>query len=80
MKIFNEGIEKEIDNLGRVVLPMSYRKKLGLDKNPRVNLYIAKDGIFITSSDDVCVICRKRSICNNELKICSECIDKIKEF
>ena len=30
-----DGIEKEIDALGRVVIPIEFRNKLGIDKNEK---------------------------------------------
>ena len=80
LKYWNNGIEKEIDNLGRVVLPMSYRKKLGLDKNPRVNLCISKDSICITAVSNICVICKTKEYCDSNLKVCTDCVRMIKEF
>ena len=39
------GIIKEIDNLGRIVLPKDYRDRLMLDKN--VEVVLSPDGVLI---------------------------------
>ena len=41
------GIEKRIDNLGRIVLPMSFRKKLGLKKQDIVVVSLKESTISI---------------------------------
>ena len=47
VKIMNEtaGIIKEIDNLGRIVIPKDYRDRLMLDKN--VEVVLSPDGVLI---------------------------------
>ena len=39
------GIIKEIDNLGRIVIPKDYRDRLMLDKN--VEVVLSPDGVLI---------------------------------
>lgn len=43
------GIIKEIDALGRIVVPKEYRERLGLDK--RVELVLTRDGVLIRNSE-----------------------------
>ena len=74
----DSGIEKEVDALGRVVLPKNFRKKLGLETNSKVLISIDGDSLHIQPTDQVCVICKKHAEINPELKICSSCIEKIK--
>ena len=42
------GIIKEIDNLGRLVIPKEFRERLGFDK--QVELVINEEGILIRNS------------------------------
>ena len=42
------GIIKEIDNLGRLVIPKEFRERLGLDK--QVELVLNEEGILIRNS------------------------------
>ena len=74
----NSGIEKEVDALGRVVLPKDFRKKLGLETNSKVLISIDGDSLHIQPTDQVCAICKKHAEINPELKICSSCIEKVK--
>lgn len=43
------GVIKEIDALGRIVIPKEYRDRLGLEK--RVELVLTKEGVLIKNSE-----------------------------
>ena len=45
------GITRKIDELGRVVIPMEYRNKLGLKEKDPVEIYLLKNGIYIGKTD-----------------------------
>ena len=47
------GIIKEIDNLGRIVIPKEIRERLSLDK--RVEIIITKDGALIKNPEYILV-------------------------
>ena len=46
---FNLGIIKEIDNLGRIVIPKEFRERLKLEK--RVELVLTKSGLLIRNAE-----------------------------
>ena len=72
------GIERKIDKLGRIVLPIGYRKRLGLSENSKVAVSIQDNTICISPSERKCLICNSKSNVNQGFKICSECIKRIK--
>ena len=80
MKKRENGIEKEVDSLGRVVLPKDFRKKLGLDKSPRVLISMDGDTVQIKASDSICIMCKRQTEINSDLGICQTCIEKVKEY
>ena len=41
------GVEREIDNNGRVVIPMEFRKALGIKFNSRVLIFLSNGEIVI---------------------------------
>lgn len=41
------GIVRSIDELGRVVLPMEFRKELGLKPKDPVRIYLLENGFYI---------------------------------
>ena len=47
------GIIKEIDNLGRIVIPKEIRERLSLDK--KVEIIITKEGAIIRNPEYVLV-------------------------
>lgn len=43
------GVSRKLDELGRVTLPMEFRKELGLneEEKPWVEMFLVNDGIYI---------------------------------
>lgn len=43
------GISRKLDELGRITLPIEFRKELGLneDGKPWVEMFLVNDGIYI---------------------------------
>ena len=41
------GITRCLDNLGRIVIPIEFRKELKLKEKDPVEIFLIKDGIFI---------------------------------
>ena len=74
----DNGIEREVDNLGRVVLPIEFRKKLGIERNSKVSITIDDDTVLIKASEKICPICKKQANLSQILGICSDCIEKVK--
>ena len=72
------GIEKEIDSLGRVVIPATFRKKLGIKSNARVLISLEDNIITISPSIKHCALCGKAINKEQTLRICNDCILKIK--
>lgn len=68
------GIEKEIDNLGRVVIPIEFQKKLGVDAFSKVSISLTDD----TPIDKRCALCGKTIKSNGKFKLCNNCILQIR--
>ena len=75
-----KGIEKEFDNLGRVVVPIKFRKQLGIKSKSKVWVFLEGDRICITPAEKRCALCGSRNCYNDELRLCEECIEKIKIY
>lgn len=41
------GMKRKLDPLGRVVVPIEYRKELGIKEKDEVEIFLVKDEIFI---------------------------------
>ena len=42
-----KGTKRKIDDLGRVVLPKTFRESLNLNKKEEVEIYLLQEGIYI---------------------------------
>ena len=73
------GIEKYIDDLGRVVIPMKFRDRLGMKCKSKVFVYLKDNSISISLAERCCVLCGSVKGVNDEFRLCSKCIAKIKE-
>lgn len=71
-------VERKIDKLGRIVLPMDFRKALGLEGEAEVVLGINGNTITVRGVDTACKLCGSAEKVSKHLKICSECITRIK--
>ena len=80
MKRRSSGIEKEVDALGRVVLPKDFRKKLGLDKSAKVLISMDGDTLHIKASDKICIMCKRQTEINSDLGMCLSCLEKVKQY
>ena len=73
-------IEKEIDRLGRVVIPMEFRKKLDIKANSKLLISLSDGEIIIRAQNRQCSICGKKLEDSRELPLCNDCINKVKEL
>ena len=72
-------IEKRVDKLGRVVLPATFRRKLGLETNAKVLLYLEDNAVWLTPAQSCCALCGANTNVNCDLRLCSDCIAKVKK-
>ena len=73
-------IEKKIDKLGRIVLPIEFRDKLGIKNNTSVFISLNEDSISIFASESKCALCKNVIPQNKDVKLCKTCIEKIKNL
>ena len=78
--VFMSGVKKQIDKLGRVVIPISYRKFLNLSENSYLNIELQNNSIIITSFESNCVLCGATTDLHSEKPLCAKCIKSIKEL
>ena len=51
------GVARRVDNLGRVVIPMAYRKVFAIRDGDLVDLTVESDGIMLRRLSSRCVFC-----------------------
>ena len=74
------GIVRNIDELGRLVIPKEMRKKMGIGESSPVEIYVEDERIIVTKYQDSCLFCGGGSdLCDFKGKrICKSCIQEIK--
>ena len=75
-----KGIEREIDNVGRVVIPMEFRKELGVRFNSKVLIFLSNDEIIIKSKISRCALCGEKVEENEKVRLCDKCILEVKSL
>ena len=75
------GFIREIDSVGRIVIPMQIRKELGLlERGSAVELFSDGKQIIVKKAVSDCIFCKStEDLCEFEGKfICKTCKEKIK--
>lgn len=71
---------RKIDKLGRIVLPLDYRKALGLEGEAEIILSIERDAITIRGKLTSCRLCGSGNGILPDLGICHTCVQNIKKI
>ena len=75
------GMVRNIDELGRIVVPKEIRTKMDINDTDPIEIYVDGDKIILAKYENACSIC---GIGNSELvnfkkkKLCKNCINEIK--
>lgn len=78
----NTGIVRNVDDLGRIVLPMELRRSLGIKVKDPISVHIDGDKIILTKPQDSCAICGTLDRVMTEFKgrlICEGCIEGLRK-
>ena len=70
------GIVRNIDELGRVVIPKEIRKNLGISNNDPIEFYVEDDRIILRKFESFCHFCgnNERLIDYKNKRICEVCL------
>ena len=76
------GIVRNIDELGRVVVPKELRKKLGIANTDPVEIYVEGEKIILTKYHPVCHFCGSSDsiVEYKDKNVCKKCIEEIKSL
>ena len=76
----NTGIQREIDNLGRITLPMELRNALSIPAGTPLAIHLEGERIVLEKAGSFCALCGSsddvKSVQGKHL--CSSCIETIK--
>lgn len=73
------GINRKIDDLGRIVIPVELREKLGIKKQDQLEIFIEGDRIILTKPSEQCIFCNSATQLSKwkEKNVCSTCVDEM---
>ena len=74
------GVSRCIDELGRIVIPKSMRRKLGINSGDPLEFRIENDSIIITPDKGLCTFCRSEENLSDfrDRKICAACLEELR--
>jgi len=75
------GTVRHVDELGRIVLPIETRKRLGLEPKDPVEIFVEKDRVVLKKYEPACVFCGEADdiVDFRDKKICRACLDEMKK-
>ncbi len=75
------GMVRNIDELGRIVIPKEMRRKMGIQSNDPVEIYVDDDKIILTKYAPSCIFCDSDEdlIVYKDKKICTACAAQIRD-
>lgn len=75
------GTIRHIDELGRIVLPIETRKRLGLEAKDPVEIFVEKDRLILKKYAPACVFCGENDGLTDykDKKICKKCLCELKQ-
>ena len=74
------GVVRKVDELGRIVLPISIRQNLDIGEHDPVEIFIEGERIILKKYHPACVFCGDADDVTffNDKRICTRCLEKIK--
>lgn len=73
------GIVRQIDELGRIVIPIEIRKRLSIGERDPLEIYVKGERIILSKPVDQCVFCGKTRNLElfKEREVCASCRTEI---
>ena len=74
------GVVRKVDELGRIVLPISIRQTMDINEKDPLEIFIDENRIILQKYQPCCVFCSNadRVVYFNNKRICEDCLEKIK--
>ncbi len=78
----NVGIVRDIDKLGRFVIPVEMRSKLGIENGDAIEIFAEQDRIILKKHEESCIFCKQEGNVKEVLgkPICPNCLKQLKTF
>lgn len=80
MKMKATGIVRQLDKLGRIVLPKELRKVFDIENEDSLEIYVEDDKIILKKYSPSCVFCNSKDVVEFDGKhVCRDCIQRLYE-
>ena len=75
------GIVRNIDEMGRLVLPKEMRRKMGIESGDEIEFYADDDRIILRKYQPCCFFCGGETMLVDYKgkRLCAECVAQIKK-
>lgn len=75
------GIVRKVDELGRIVLPIETRKRLGLGPKDPVEIFVEKDRVVLKKYEPSCIFCGNADdiVLFKDKRICKACLTELEK-
>lgn len=75
------GIVRKVDELGRIVLPVEFRRALDIAERDEVEIFLHEDEIVISKYEFSCIFCSgsHNLVSYRGKHICVDCIQNLNE-
>ena len=75
------GIVRKVDELGRIVLPISIRQTMRINEKDSLEIFTDDNRIILQKYQPSCIFCNNADdiVYFNGMRICENCVAKIKE-
>lgn len=70
----------KIDKLGRIVIPITFRKQLGIKENDELSITREGRSIIISPANGTCRLCGLMINAPQKIQLCNECIKRVKDL
>ncbi len=76
------GVTRQIDELGRFVLPIEIRRALGINLKDYLEIHVENDAIVLRKFQPSCLFCgsTEDNMIYEGKRICRGCLEKLKEI
>lgn len=76
------GMVRKVDELGRIVLPISIRQNMGIEARDSVEIFTDENRIILQKYQSSCIFCNNADelVYFNDQRICRECLQKLKNL
>ena len=76
------GILRNIDELGRIVLPKELRRALDINERDALEIFTEQDSIILKKYQPSCIFCENMDdvVLFHNKRVCRKCMDAMKEL